>query len=175
MFRYAINDLRVLVENPADSIKRREVRAAERIIPSKEDFSRLVAELRKDHRSTGEAAVFVEFLAYSGMRKAEAVTVRWSDCNGAFGAVTVTGGESGAENHQHRVVPLFPPLNRLLDDMRERKKPTSDAGGIFSIGDARLQIHRACERLGLPPYGHHSMRNFFCSNCIEAGVDFSRS
>jgi site-specific recombinase XerD len=33
-------------------------------------------------------------------------------------------------------------------------------------------MHRACKRLGLPPYGHHSMRHFFCSNCLEAGVDF---
>jgi site-specific recombinase XerD len=31
---------------------------------------------------------------------------------------------------------------------------------------------RACERLGLPRFGHHAMRHFFCSNAIEAGCDF---
>jgi integrase len=35
-----------------------------------------------------------------------------------------------------------------------------------------LQILRACKRLGLPPFGHHTMRHFFCSNAIEAGCDF---
>jgi integrase len=79
IFRYALNDLRLLIENPAESIKRRKVRSAERLIPTKEDFRRLVAELRSGHKATGEAADFVEFLAYSGMRRAEAACVCWRD------------------------------------------------------------------------------------------------
>jgi len=67
MFRYAMEDLRVLIENPAAVIKRRKVRSVERLIPTKGDFSRLASELRTGHRATGEAADFVEFLAYSGM------------------------------------------------------------------------------------------------------------
>ena len=30
----------------------------------------------------------------------------------------------------------------------------------------------ACKKSGLPHFGHHSMRHFFCSNAIEAGCDF---
>ena len=43
---------------------------------------------------------------------------------------------------------------------------------LYSILCARLQLMRACERLGLPRFGHHAMRHFFCSNAIEAGCDF---
>ena len=172
MFRYGMEDLRILIENPAGVIKRRKVCSAERLIPTKGDFSRLVSELRTGHKATGEAADFVEFLAYSGMRKTEAACVRWRDVNSAFGFITVTGGETGTKNHQHRVIPLFPPLRRLLEDIRQRKKPKNENEHVFAIADAHLQILRACARLGLSRYGHHSMRHFFCSNCIEAGVDF---
>jgi integrase len=172
MLDYAMNDLRILLENPARSIKRRRVRSAERLIPSKEDFRALVTELRNGHRATGEAANFVEFLAYSGTRQAEAAAVCWRDVNFDLGLLTVTGGTDGTKNHQHRIIPLFPPLRRLLEHMRANTPSASAGIKLFSIASAHLQIHRACKRLCLPRYGHHSMRHFFCSNCIEAGVDF---
>ena len=172
MLSYARDTLRILIDNPAESIKRRKPRAVERLIPSKEDFRRLVASLRSGHRATGEAADFIEFLAYSGTRQAEAAAVRWRDVDFDLGNLTITGGDRGTKNHQHRVIPLFPPLRRLLNDIRNRKKPPAEEDQIFAIGDALLQLQRACKRLGLPRYGHHSMRHFFCSNCIEAGVDF---
>jgi integrase len=172
MLDYAMNDLRILLENPARSIKRRKVRSAERLIPSKEDFRALVAELRNGHRATGEAANFVEFLAYSGTRQAEAAAVCWRDVNFDLGLLTITGGTDGTKNHQHRTIPLFPPLRRLLGQMKASRPAANGGTKLFSIASAHLQIHRACKRLGLPRYGHHSMRHFFCSNCIEAGVDF---
>ena len=172
MLDYAMNDLRILLENPARSIKRRKVRCAEKLIPSKDDFRALVTELRNGHKSTGEAANFVEFLAYSGARKAEAAAVCWRDVNFDLGLLTITGGADGTKNHQHRTIPLFPPLWRLLEQMNVRRSSGNSADRLFAISSAHLQIHRACKRLRLQRYGHHSMRHFFCSNCIEAGVDF---
>jgi integrase len=172
IFRYAQDHLRLLIENPAESIKRRKVRSAERLIPSKDDFRALVAELRNGHKSTGEAGNFVEFLAYSGTRQAEAAAVCWRDVNFDLGLLTITGGVDGTKNHQHRTIPLFPPLRRLLEQMKAAQAPASGGTKLFGIASAHLQIQRACKRLGLAQYGHHSMRHFFCSNCIESGVDF---
>ncbi|MGI8436098.1 MAG: tyrosine-type recombinase/integrase [Chthoniobacterales bacterium] len=169
MLDYAMNDLRLLLENPAASIKRRKVRSTERLIPTKEAFRSLVAELRTGHRATGEAGNFVEFLGYSGARQAEASSVQWRDVNLELGMLTITGGEDGTKNHEHRTIPLFPPLRRLLEQMNATDTKTAE---LFSIRSALLQMHRACKRLGLPAYGHHCLRHFFCSNCIEAGVDF---
>jgi len=170
IFDYAKKDLRILLENPADSLKRRKVRQAEILIPTKEQFCELVKELRNGHRATGEAADFTEFLAYSGCRKGEAAEVCWSDINRKLKTLLITGGEKGTKNHEVRTIPLFAPLERLLEAIQKRKE--SSEGKIFGISAAHLQIHRACERLGLPRFGHHTMRHFFCSNAIEAGCDF---
>lgn len=167
---YAKDDLRILIDNPADTLKRRKVKQSGMVIPTKEQFRVLVQELRGGHRSTGEAADFVEFLAYSGCRKEEAAEVRWNDINLDLETLLVTGGELGTKNHEARTIPLFQPLRRLVESIRARK--LEGEGRVFEIRAARMQIHRACERLGLPRFGHHTMRHFFCSNAIEAGCDF---
>ena len=172
IFAYAKDTLRIVLDSPVEGLKRKKEPKAGIIIPSHEQFRALVNELRSGHRSTGEAADLVEFLAYSGCRVAEARSVRWRDINAQLGTVLITGGEIGTKNHEARTIPLFGPLARLVDSMRGRKGLNSDDAFIFEIENARLQIIRACERLGLPRFGHHTMRHFFCSNAIEAGCDF---
>jgi integrase len=172
IFDYAQNTLRILIDNPARQLKRKKQPRPGMVIPSKEQFRAVLAELRNGHKATGEAADLIEFLGYSGMRRAEATQVRWRDINFGLGTVLVTGGDYGTKNHQARTIPLFAPLRRLVGTIRERKKPVSDDQLIFEIAAARLQLLRACERLGFPRFGHHTMRHFFCSNAIEGGCDF---
>lgn len=167
---YAKDDLRILVDNPLTSLKRRKECKAAIVIPSKEQFRVVLSELRQGHKATGEAADFVEFLGYSGCRQGEAASIQWNDVNFVLATLRITGGVTGTKNHEWRSIPLFQPLRRLLASIRTRK--TEVGGSVFEIRDARLQINRACERLGLPRYGHHTMRHFFCSNAIEAGCDF---
>jgi integrase len=172
IFDYAQSTLRILIDNPARNLKRKKQPKPGIVIPSKKQFRAVLKELRNGHRATGEAADFVEFLGYSGMRQAEARQVRWREINVDLGTVLVTGGEAGTKNYEARTIPLFVPLRRLIESMRARKSPASDDGLIFDIRDARLQLARACARLGFPRFGHHTMRHFFCSNAIEAGCDF---
>jgi integrase len=172
IFDYAQNTLRILLDNPARHLKRKKEPKPGIVIPSKEQFRAVLDELRNGHRSTGEAADFIEFLAYSGMRRAEAREARWRDINVELGTLLVTGGEFGTKNYEARTIPLFGPLRRLVESIRQRKRPVNDDMLVFDIFDARLQLMRACERLGLPRFGHHTMRHFFCSNAIEAGCDF---
>jgi integrase len=173
IFAYAKDTLRIVLDNPAEFLKRKKEPKAGVVIPTKEQFRALLNELRTGHRSSGEAADLVEFLAYSGCRVAEARGVRWRDINERLGTVLITGGELGTKNHEVRTIPLFAPLGRLVHGMRARKHLfATDNAFVFAIENARLQIIRACERLGLPRFGHHTMRHFFCSNAIEAGCDF---
>jgi integrase len=98
--------------------------------------------------------------------------VRWRDVNLKLGTLLITGGDLGTKNYQARTLPLFAPLRRLVESMKARQPDALEDDLVFAIHDARLVILRACERLGLPRYGHHTMRHFFCSNAIEAGCDF---
>ncbi|HMJ90396.1 MAG TPA: site-specific integrase, partial [Candidatus Acidoferrum sp.] len=172
IFAYAKDTLRIILDNPVEGLKRRKQPKGGIVIPSKEQFRALVGELRSGHRSTGEAADLVEFLAYSGCRLGEALSVCWQDINADLGTVLITGGDIGTKNHEARVIPLFAPLARLVQSMRARKAFDADDAPLFRIASATLQIVRACKRLGLPRFGHHTMRHFFCSNAIEAGCDF---
>ena len=172
IFVYARDTLRIVLNNPVEKLKRKKERKNGIVIPSKEQFRALVDELQSGHRSTGQAADLVEFLAYSGCRVGEARCVRWRDINEKLGTMLITGGESGTKNLEARTIPLFAPLRRLLVSIRERKTFDSPDSLIFDICSGTLQIARACERLGLPRFGHHTMRHFFCSNAIEAGCDF---
>ena len=173
ILEYARNSLRIILDNPAAELTRKKQRKSVVRIPTKDQFRTLVAELRNGHRSTGEAADLVEFMAYSGTRRGEAIEVTWRDVNWSRDSVVITGGLTGTKNHEARSIPLFQPLRRLLESMCQAQGvDKSSAGQLFSINCARLQIVRACQRLRLARFGHHTMRHFFCSNAIEAGCDF---
>jgi len=55
--------------------------------------------------------------------------------------------------------------------IKERGEITKE-DRIFGVRDIRQALGSACRRAGLPRFGHHALRHFFCSNAIEAGVDF---
>jgi site-specific recombinase XerD len=43
---------------------------------------------------------------------------------------------------------------------------------FFGFQNIRQALGSACRRAGLLRYTHHALRHFFCSNAIEAGIDF---
>ena len=170
LFEYARSTLRIILENPAQEIKKRKVGKAEVIIPTKEQFRLLVETLRAEPR-VKEAADFVEFLGYSGLRLGEATQVLWRDVNFTAESLLVTGGEHGTKNHEVRTIPLFLPLRRLLDHLAGERCIARDER-LFSLVSAKKALGTACVKAKLPHFGHHAMRHFFCSNAIEAGCDF---
>jgi integrase len=171
LFEFARDDLRIILENPAEKLKRRKVPHRKPEIPTKTQFTVLLAEMRKDVRSK-EAANFVEFLGYSGLRLSEARAVRWRDVNIEHETLTITGGEHGTKNHEFRVIPLFPALKRLLATRVEAADVVLPDAKVFALETAKQALGTCCERLNLPHWGHHAMRHFFCSNAIEVGIDF---
>jgi integrase len=96
----------------------------------------------------------------------------WGDVDFALKTFTVAGKGTG-ELGKSRTVPLFPPLERFLLDLKANlpraPKPTDR---IFQVASARKALTTACRQLGFPYFTHHTFRHFFCSNAIEAGVDF---
>jgi len=174
LFEYAREDLRIILENPAGKLKRRKESRRHPEIPTKTQFIALLTEMRSEPKSK-DAANLVEFLGYSGLRLGEAIEICLQDINFENNVLTVTGGEKGTKNHEFRVLPLFPPLEKLLRKLIVSTSPAVDSrfkARLFAINSAKKAITGACKRAGLPHWGHHAMRHFFCSNAIEAGVDF---
>lgn len=168
---YAMRD-GLLLDNPARAaVPIRKIPKSEAVIPTREQFTLLVETIRRADVRAQAACLLVELLAYSGMRLGEAVNLTWADVDWARKTFTVTGGEWGTKNHEVRVVPLFPAMRDLLERIRGDSIPIP-ANRVIAIDNAKRAIITACQKAKLPPFMHHSLRHYFCSNAIEAGIDF---
>ena len=174
LMRYARDVKGIILDNPAEKIRNRKAETPVIEIPTKEQFCALVTELRNEPQAVRSgAADFAEFLAYSGLRLGEATEVCRCDVNFDLNTLLVTGGETGTKNHEERTIPLFPALRKLMErifEERKLKEPTNTR--LFPFKNIRQALGSACRRAGLPSFGHHALRHFFCSNAIEAGIDF---
>ena len=174
LFAIAVDD-RVIAESPAVKLKTpwKSPQTPKRHVPTIAQFEALVAHIRNQPfaNKAEDTADFVEFLGYSGLRLGEATQVLWRDVNFDADTLLVTGGEHGTKNHEVRTLPLFPPLRRLLEGLAKSNGHSQNAR-LFGIDSAKKSIATACEKSGIPHFGHHAMRHFFCSNAIEAGCDF---
>jgi integrase len=161
----------LLLDNPAGNLARRKLPRHSLLIPTKAQFGGLVRTLRGMDRRCEDAANLVELLAYSGMRLNEAVNLRWGDVDTDAGRFVVTGGERGTKNHEAREVPLFPALRSFLARVKGDTAPGREKL-VIGIGKATKAMTSAAKKSNLPVFTHHSLRHYFCSNAIEAGVDF---
>ncbi len=163
----------LLLDNPAAVTSRMKQPQPKIVIPTKDQFKTMLDFLRKANSRYQHAANLCELLAYSGCRLREATAMTWGDVNFGLHNFTVTGGDTGTKNHEARTIPLFPALDefllRLRTSLPQSPEPTDR---IIPINDAKKAIGYACRKTKLPHFHHHSLRHFFCSNAIEAGVDF---
>jgi integrase len=170
MFTYAIR-LGVVLDNVASALDQRKVESKQVKIPTQEQFEKLIKTMRKADPRSEPGCNLVELPAYSGMRLNEGVNLLWGMLILIEGAPKVTGGEKGTKNHEERTVPLFPAMRELLERIKGDSTPASREE-IIPINDAKTMIRSACEKAELPYFTHHNMRHYFCSNAIEAGVNF---
>jgi integrase len=157
-----------VLSNPAEGLKRGKVIDKERLIPTRAEFQTLLQTLRIFNQRYQEAANLIELLGTSGLRLGEACALKWEQVDFENDLVRVTGGETGTKSRKIRTIPLFPPMKAFL----QRMKPEEARGEIIKVDSSKKALATACRHLGFPHYTHHSLRHFFCSNAIEAGVDF---
>ncbi|NRB76857.1 MAG: tyrosine-type recombinase/integrase, partial [Verrucomicrobiales bacterium] len=105
----------LILENPAQVIKRRKVVDKEIVIPTREEYERLLKALDQLDPRAREAKALIQLLALSGMRLGEATRIKWSEVDFERGQFTVSGGEVGTKNNELRIVPLFPSLRVFLE------------------------------------------------------------
>jgi integrase len=94
-------------------------------VPTREQFPLLIAAIRSKNGKpeAKDGADFVELVAYSGMRKAEAAALKWQDVDFDKNQLTVTGEENHTKNYETRTVSLNDDLCALLLRLRSESSP----------------------------------------------------
>ena len=170
---YAKETLGIVETNHAKALPKMKPKRSTVVPPTREQFAELVAYLDKSKRLNTEdgsrnAALFVRFLAYSGVRLDEARNVLWKHVDIEKNTLLIAGGNEGTKNYKERTIPLFPALRELLE--RFPKSQRKAFFRVFNICTAKEVLKTASKAIGKPKgehFVHHDMRHFFCSNAIE--------
>ena len=172
VFTYALKHGLILT-SPATTIKRPKVSNSKVVIPSREQFTKLVAQIRQSdgradsQRKSKAGADLVEFLAFSGARIGEARASAWEDVKFEKDMIWLHGTKS---EDSDRLIPMPAALRDFL--LRLKKESTEPPQGkIFKTDSAKKCLATACEKLEFPKFTHHDFRHFFATTCIESGVD----
>jgi integrase len=167
----------IILSNPADSIGKVTPKQKPIRIRNRESFTALISEIRNAKGAVSHcSADLVEFLAYSGCCIDESRWVKWPDIDRSRRQIFVSGHEhTGTKRGDGRWIPIIPPMERLLDDLRANPTPRSakrrQGGYVLAVRECQKAIDRACQRLNISRFSHHDLRHLFATRAIESGVD----
>jgi len=163
----------IMYGNPAENLTRVPVRSKQLMLPSSDQFLRLVAEI--DHAGawcSRDCADFVQGLAFTGCRKGEASQITWRDVNFNAGEIVVRGDpETATKNWTVRRVPLIADARELFEQMRSERSDEPLDAKVFRVRECQKALDRACKKVGADRITHHDLRHLFATRCIESGVD----
>jgi integrase len=111
---------------------------------------------------------FVRFLAHTGLRRAEALGLRWTDIDRASGFIHVRNSKSG----QARMVPLEAGALDALDELNRKREFvfTKLDGGRYNERYMLKPLKRAAIEAGITKrIDLHTLRHSYGSNKIRAG------
>ena len=160
------------IENPVAELSRAKIPQKVLHLPERDQFQKLVANIKKSGSWGSKAANLVEFLAYTGTRLyTEAQWIRWEDVDMQRKEIIVRGNpDTGTKNWEIRRIPLIPDMENLLKRM-QAERTGSCIGKILEITECPITLRKACSDIGVAKLRHHDLRHLFATRCIESGVD----
>jgi integrase len=159
----------VAYQNPVEGLSKARMRQKRLELPSVKAFHAIVKNVSEaGARQSKDCADLVRFLAYSGARISEANAVRWRDCDWEKGRISIHGTKSASSD---RVIPIFPPLAGLLEEIRARRGKEPADEPLLRVHECKGALRSACQAAGVKPITHHDLRHLFATRCIESGVD----
>lgn len=181
----------MVMSNPAKEVTNLAETHDEKWTPTREEFLRLVGAARS-LRHAAYIEPWLWFRAYTGTRPAESFHVEWADVDFAGGQVHIRPKQGHRlKNGRFRVVSMHPELRPVLLQwrrvwerlyrMRKRRYPDSkDHDWVFihphnhdERGKGFLRtFDQARKAAGLPRMTSHTLRHYFISQCVMAGIPF---
>lgn len=157
--------------NPIASIQPSRRTQPALVVPSRDEMQKMIAFLTDT--GAGDEADTIAILAYSGMRRAELLALRWRHVDFTGGTVTI-GAAGDAKNGKSRTIPMFAPLREVLQrvyNATEAEHKTPD-DFVCAVNDIRYHVLRACAKLSLAEFHPwHCWRHYFATRALEQGVD----
>lgn len=159
-------DMHARIDDPTASLNRAKIRKPRISVPTSDEFRAIVKDIRNQgKRLSLESSQFVEFKAYSGLRREEMLGVLPEDI--LEDQIRVRGGRFGTKNLEERFAPIVPAMRDLLERIE-----INPAKPLFSFIPNRA-LTNACKRLGIKHVRIHDLRHLFATTCIESGIDFA--
>ncbi len=151
-------------------------------IEKAQDVGRMLAAIADIERETNRPGLHALFalLVYTGVRRGEALGLRWADVDLDRRLLTIRRSYEGqTKSGKHRTVPIAPTLVAILKARRQADPwkvetvfPT-EAGVMYSRESKLLQdvLEKALLRIGHPRIRVHDLRHTFASHFVMTGGD----
>lgn len=127
--------------------------------------ARLLIEKAKHHLKP-----ILTLLLNTGMRKSEALGLKWENVDFRKGFLYIANSKSGK--------PRYIPMNAIVYETLQVLKDKTDSGFIFSnpetkkgFLDIKRSFHTACKEAEIKGVTLHTLRHTAASRMVEAGVD----
>lgn len=163
-FKWAVK-LAYLRKSPGDGVEKPSLPVKQddpqRFIAREDFYEKLLPNAGKD-------AFLWEFMAWTGLRITEALSLEWPDVNLKEGYVLVRRGKG----RKQRLVPLLEPAAQAIS-----REPRMLGAGRKVFGRAAdrhaclRRFQRRCAQAEIGPYRIHDLRHTFGSWAAQAGVD----
>ena len=186
LFNFAMADevqgVRLLENNPVDVIKQKRV---SRTIPKREDYlnedqiyrlmhfhitERTFAEQYRKG-VTDQGINYVIILLFSGMRRSEAMGLRWEDVDYEKRMFVARDTKNGTDH-------FIPMSDMLMWTLQDQMKVSGESDWVFPkrfgeghMTEPKSQLARICKAVGFK-FRLHDLRRTFATHASKAGVQF---
>jgi len=169
----------LIVRLPTDGIKPKKVKTPVRPLLTPTQFEDLCKGARECGKNDVQVLDYLRLLAYSGVRRDEALALKWDDVNFARKFLRI-GADGSAKNSKARYVDFNSELEAHLKEMVTRRAPDSEwlfpspqRGNTDKPAKTfRDSFTVARDKAKLPWVGFHDLRHYFASMAVMSGIDF---
>lgn len=128
--------------------------------------SKIEAMIRRVEASSPEGALLARLLMGTGMRIEEATKLPWSAIDWDNAQIHIPA--EIAKGSHPRTIPMIAEAKVALEAL---KTVTAGKKCIAPVKTCRKALATACAAEEIDKLGHHSLRHYFATRCIESGVD----